>query len=397
MTEIERYVIPGVLRLRLGLLAACLFVVATNGFVIAGLLPEVARDLGVTPQTVGGSISAYAVVVAVVAPIASIVLARAPRVSVLTGGILLVGLGTVLAVTAGSFAPFLAGRVVAGIGGAVLVPAATAAAPSVLPTAFRGRALAIAGLGFTLASAVGSPLGTALASLGGWRLALGALAALAILLGAAVALVVRGLPEPPRIGLAARFAPLADARIVLALIAMVLATASFNIVYIYSSAVTAGATGGDGVLLAGLLLVYGLAGIVGTTLAGRLTDRRGSTPVAVVALVGQVVVLLLLAAGAASYLLDLPVFALWGVTAFAVVVPVQARLVAIDPEAAGIVLSWYSTAMYIGIGLAPVVGGAALAVGSAVVPLAGAGAALLGLGVFALGLRLRGRRAVAVA
>jgi DHA1 family inner membrane transport protein len=300
-------------------------------------------------------------------------------------------------VTAGSFAPFLAGRVVAGVGGAVLVPAATAAAPSVLPTAFRGRALAIAGLGFTLASAVGSPLGTALASLGGWRLALGALAALAILLGAAVALVVRGLPEPPRIGLRARFAPLADPRIVLALIAMVLATASFNIVYIYSSAVTAGATGGDGVLLAGLLLVYGLAGIVGTTLAGRLTDRRGSTPVAVGALVGQVVVLLLLAAGAASYLLDLPVFALWGVTAFAVVVPVQARLVSIDPEAAGIVLSWYSTAMYIGIGLAPVVGGAALAAGSTAVPLAGAGAALLGLGVFALGVRLRGRRAVAAA
>ena len=397
MTDIERYVIPGVLRLRLGLLAACLFVVATNGFVIAGLLPEVARDLGVTPQTVGGSISAYAVVVAVVAPIASIVLARAPRVAVLTGGILLVGLGTVLAVAAGSFAPFLAGRVVAGVGGAVLVPAATAAAPSVLPAAFRGRALAIAGLGFTLASAVGSPLGTALASLGGWRLALGALAALAILLGAAVALVVRGLPEPPRIGLAARFAPLADPRIVLALIAMVLATASFNIVYIYSSAVTAGATGGDGVLLAGLLLVYGLAGIVGTTLAGRLTDRRGSTPVAVGALVGQVLVLLLLAAGAASYLFDLPAFALWGVTAFAVVVPVQARLVAIDPAAAGIVLSWYSTAMYIGIGLAPVVGGAALAAGSAVVPLAGAGAALLGLGVFALGLRLRGRRTVAIA
>ncbi|GAA4752360.1 MFS transporter [Amnibacterium soli] len=397
MTGIERYVIPGVLRLRLGLLAACLFVVATNGFVIAGLLPEVARDLGVTPQTVGGSISAYAVVVAVVAPAASIVLARAPRVAVLTGGIVLVGLGTVLAVTAGSFGPFLLGRVVSGIGGAVLVPAATAAAPSVLPTAFRGRALAIAGLGFTLASAVGSPLGTLLASLGGWRLALGVLAALAILLGAAVALVVRGLPEPPRIGLVARFAPLADGRVVLALIAMVLATASFNIVYIYSSAVTATATGGSGVLLAGLLLVYGLAGIVGTTLAGRLTDRRGSTPVAVGALVGQVVVLLLLAAGAASYLLDLPVFALWGVTAFAVVVPVQARLVAIDPEAAGIVLSWYSTAMYIGIGLAPVVGGAALAAGSSAVPLAGAAAALLGLGVFALGLRLRGRRAAAVA
>lgn len=393
MADVERYVIPPILRLRLGLLAACLFVVATNGFVIAGLLPEVARDLGVAPQTVGVTISAYAVVVAVVAPIASIVLARAPRVAVLTAGILLVGLGTVVAVTAGAFAPFLAGRILAGVGGAVLVPAATAAAPSVLPPAFRGRALAIAGLGFTLATAVGSPLGTALATVGGWRLSLAVLAGLALLLAITVALVVRGLPEPPVIGLAARFRPLGDPRVVLVLVAMVLATASFNIVYIYSSAVTAAATGGSGVLLAVLLLVYGVAGVLGTTLAGRLTDRRGSTPVAVASLVGQAVVLALLAAGAASYALDVPVFALWGVTAFALAVPVQARLVALDPAAAGIVLSWYSTAMYIGIGLAPVVGGAALDAGSAVVPLAGAAAALLGLAVFGLGLRFRGRRA----
>ena len=47
MTAIERYVMPGILRIKLGLLAACLFVVGTNGFVIAGLLPEVAHDLGV--------------------------------------------------------------------------------------------------------------------------------------------------------------------------------------------------------------------------------------------------------------------------------------------------------------------------------------------------------------
>jgi MFS transporter, DHA1 family, inner membrane transport protein len=393
MSDVERYVIPGRLRVRLALLAACLFVVATNGFVIAGLLPEVARDLGVTPQTVGVTITAYAVVVAVVSPVASIVLARAPRVAVLTGGILLVGVGTLLAVTASGFGLFLAGRIVAGVGGAALVPAATAAAPSVLPPAFRGRALAIAGLGFTLASAIGSPLGTALASVGGWRLALGVLAGLAVVLAVAVAVAVRGLPEPPAIALRARFAPLGDARVVLALLAMVLVTASFNVVYIYSSAVTAAATGGSGVLLAVLLLVYGLAGVVGTTVAGRLTDRRGSTPVAIGAMGGQVVVLVVLALGAASFLLDLPVFALWGITAFAVVVPVQARLVAIDPPAAGIVLSWYSTAMYIGIGIAPLLGGAALGAGPALVPLAGAAAALAALLVFAAGLRLRAARA----
>jgi predicted MFS family arabinose efflux permease len=295
----------------------------------------------------------------------------------------------VIACTAGGFVPFLLGRVVAGLGGAALVPAATAAAPTVLPSEHRGRALAIAGLGFTLAVAVGSPLGTALASFGGWRLSLGVLAGLALVLALAVALVVRGIPEPPRISVAARFAPLADPRVVLLLVAMVLATASFNVVYIYSSAVTALATGGSGVRLAILLLVYGAAGVVGTTLAGRLTDRRGSTPVAVGALAVQAVVLALLALVAASFVLDVPVFALWGIAAFAVVVPVQHRLVGIDPAVAGIVLSWYSTAMYVGIGIAPVVGGAALGLGASAVPLAGATIALVGLVVYLIGLRVR--------
>jgi MFS transporter, DHA1 family, inner membrane transport protein len=397
MTDVERYAIPGVLRLRLGLLAACLFVVATNGFVIAGLLPHVAQDLGVSPQTVGTSITVYAITVAVVSPIASIVLARVPRRAVLTGGMLLVAVGTTAATAAPGLGLFLAGRIVTAIGGAALVPAATAAAPSVLPPEHRGRALAIAGLGFTLAVAAGSPLGTALASLGGWRLALGVLAGLAVLLTVAVAVLVRGIPQPPLIGVAARFAPLGDPRVLLALLAMVLATASFNIVYIYSAAVTAQATGGSGVLLAVLLLVYGVAGVVGTSLAGRLTDRRGTTPVALGAMTLQVVVLALLAVAAASFLLDLPLFALWGIAAFAVVVPVQARLIALDPAAAGIVLSWYSTAMYIGIGIAPVVGGAALGAGAALVPLAGAVAALLALVVFVLGLRLRPARRPAIA
>jgi predicted MFS family arabinose efflux permease len=396
MTNIERYVIPGLLRIRLGLLAACLFVVGTNGFVIAGLLPQVAHDLGVAPQTVGGTITAYAIVVAVAAPAASIVLVRTPRTVVLTGGVLFVGVGTVVAVTAGGFGGFLLGRIVAALGGAALVPAATAAAPTVLPPEHRGRALAIAGLGFTLAVAVGSPLGTALASVGGWRLALGVLAGLALLLAIAVALVVRGVPEPPRIPVAARFAPLADGRVVLLLIAMALATASFNIVYIYSSTVTATATGGSGVRLSVLLLVYGAAGAVGTAVAGRLTDRRGSTPVAIAALIGQAAVLVLLALVAASFVLDLPVFALWGIAAFAVVVPVQHRLVGLDPAAAGIVLSWYSTAMYVGIGIAPVLGGTALALGASAVPLAGAVTALLALAAYLIGVRVRAARAVVV-
>ncbi len=60
----------------------------------------------------------------------------------------------------------------------------------------------------------------------------------------------------------------------------------------------------------------------------------------------------------------------------------QHRIVSIDPATAGIGLSWYSTAMYVGIALAPVVGAAALLGGGVVIACAGAVAALLAAAAF---------------
>jgi len=54
------------------------------------------------------------------------------------------------------------------------------------------------------------------------------------------------------------------------------------------------------------------------------------------------------------------VFALWGLSGFASVVALQHRLASIRPAHSAIVLSWYSTGMYVGISLAPVVGAAVL-------------------------------------
>jgi DHA1 family inner membrane transport protein len=59
--------------------------------------------------------------------------------------------------------------------------------------------------------------------------------------------------------------------------------------------------------------------------------------------------------------------------------------VEIDPAKAGLTLGWYSTAMYVGIAVAPVIGGAVLAAGTVELPLAGAAATALALVAFQLG------------
>ena len=129
MTTIEQSYAPWrEIVLKLGILAFGLFVVGTNAFVIAGLLPKIADTLGVTPTDVSYSITFYALVVAVVAPVISISLARMSRTVLMASGLGLIAVGTVLAALSHNLALFTLGRMIAGAGGAALVPPATAAA-----------------------------------------------------------------------------------------------------------------------------------------------------------------------------------------------------------------------------------------------------------------------------
>jgi MFS transporter, DHA1 family, inner membrane transport protein len=349
--------------LRLSLLALALFVVGTNAFVIAGVLPQIGADLDVGPGTVGYAISLYALVVAVASPVVSVTCARIPQQRVMAAGLVLIAVGTFLASAAGTFTVFTVGRIIAAFGGAALVPSAIAAAPLLVPVAQRGRAIALVGMGFTLAFAIGSPLGTALSDIGGWRLSLSVLAGLATVLAPAVLFLVRDVPRSLGVGPAARVAVMRDRRILFAVIASLLMTMAFNLVYMFTAVITHDATSGDSTHLAVLLLVYGLAGVAGNFLGGRLADRIGSRRTLEVVMTAQAVAFLGLIPAHGSFVATAAVFAVSGVAGFAASVAIQFRLALIDTRYAGVALAWYSTAMYLGISLAPLVGVAALPFG----------------------------------
>lgn len=60
-------------------LLATAFVLYTDDYVIAGLLPELAHDLQVTEGDAGQLVTAFSLTVAVAAPVAAVLLARTPR------------------------------------------------------------------------------------------------------------------------------------------------------------------------------------------------------------------------------------------------------------------------------------------------------------------------------
>lgn len=374
--------------LHLALMAAGQFLVGTNAFVIAGLMPAIAAGLGTSQTAVAYSVTLYSLVIAVVSPVASIVLVRVSRTVLMSSGLALLATGTLIAAWATTVVGFDAGRTVAALGGALFMPTATAAGPSIVARGKAATAIAIVMVGFSLAVAVGSPVGSAVGTAFGWRMPFVFIGLGGFVVAAVLALVVRRVPIPPAVPFAQRVAPLRDRRVVIGLLTTTLLILGFNTVYLRVASVADGVTGGDGGMLAALLLVLGVFGVLGTLAAGPLTDRFGARPVLTIAVAVQVAALVWIGFGGGSFPAAAVAFAFWGLGVFASPIAVQERLVAVDPPTAALTISWANSVQYLGLALAPVLSaGVVSAMGAGPLPVVGAAIIALAALAFHLGFR----------
>ncbi len=132
------------------------------------------------------------------------------------------------------------------------------------------------------------------------------------------------------------------------------------LVYTYIGLSFDRATGGDSRVLAGLLLLWGVAATAGNLAAGRLTDRYGSRRIINVAIAALVIDFALLPLTSASLVTAVPALIVWGVCGWGVLVPQQHRLISIAPAAAPLLLGLNSAAIYVGVSMSGVIGGAAI-------------------------------------
>jgi predicted MFS family arabinose efflux permease len=341
-----------------------MFALGTDLFVMAGVLPRIAADLGVDLARAGWLVGAFALVYGLAAPLLAAITAGLSRRTAALGALALFALANVLSALSTSFALLLASRVLAALGAATFSPlASSVAAMSVAPER-RGRALALVLAGTSGATVLGSPLGTWIAHAWGWRATFGAVSALALL--AIAGLWNSGLPRQRAVGAAGlreRFAPLAQARVLLVLLPLLLwMMAGFNL-YTYLPALLAGA--GDATAhLETLLLLYGLGGLAGSWVGGRLADRFGARRPLLVALL----LLGLVYACWPWVVRDAPtaglVLAAWGITGWSLMPAQQHRLVSLAPQNAGVLLGLFSATLYLGITLGSLLGGVAMKVAS---------------------------------
>ena len=337
------------------------FVVGTCELVLAGLLPDLARSLSIAVHTAGQVVTVFGVTAAFAGPVLAAATVRWDRRSVLLLALGLYLLGTGLSSAAGSFAVLVGAQVLAACGAGLFLPTATVAAAALVHHDRRGRAVATVTTGMTVAIAVGAPLGTAVAALADWRVTMLTLSLLAVLVAAAVLVKV---PPVRHSGdeasdLRQRLSPLVDRRVLALLATTLIAFTAIYVPYTYISVVLADATGGDGLQLAAVLAVLGVAGILGNLLAGRLADRLGGRPVVAAALLGLALVLALTPLWSATLPTALLAAAAYGLIGFGVSAPQTHRILALGGRAS-LAIALNGAALYAAIGLSGVIGGTAI-------------------------------------
>ncbi|WP_369200780.1 MFS transporter [Streptomyces sp. PU-14G] len=338
-------------------LALATFAVGTDSYVIAGLLPSIADDLGVSTAAAGQLVTVFALVMAVSAPV----------MGALTSGLnrraaLLIALGVFVAGNAAtalgtSYAMVMAARVATAVGAGTINSAASSTAAAIAPPDRRGRALAFVLGGLTLATALGLPLGT-LIGRADWHLTLWAVAGVGLLAAGGIAV---GLPRVtlPAASLPDRLGPLKQGRVLALLAVTSLAFLGAYTLYTYIAPALRKATGGDQSLLIWTLLAWGVGILAGNITAGRLVDRHDSARVLTGTLALATAALALTPLAVRALAPALVWAAVWGVTLGIVVVPQQHRLVALGSAAAPVLLGLNSAALYVGIALGGGLGGLA--------------------------------------
>ncbi|WP_158805738.1 MFS transporter [Acidisoma sp. L85] len=341
---------------RLLVLALGMFALGTDSFVMAGILPEISRAFGVPIGVAGQITTVYAITYALAAPTVAAMAARVPRKTLLLaslGTFVLANLATALAP---SFGFALVTRVVAGLGAAMFAPTATGAAATIVRPEKRGFALAIVITGLTASTALGTPLGALIGGFGDWRWTMLFVSALAALAGVGVSTLLSDIPLLPAISLLQRITPVKEARVALTLITGLTYQAGHFICYIYFAVVFSEIIHGRTLLLGGLLVLWGVSGLICNLVAGRLSDSIGNSKVILCGLIMLAVIMGCLPLASQNIWTAAIVVMAWGGVAWGLLVPQQHRLVMAASHSAPVVLGLNTSGTYLGITLAGGIG-----------------------------------------
>ncbi|HBM2888456.1 TPA: MFS transporter [Klebsiella oxytoca] len=357
-------------------LAIGAFGIGTTEFSPMGLLPVIAKGVDVSIPAAGMLISAYAIGVMVGAPLMTLLLSHRARRNALIFLMAIFTLGNVLSSIAPDYTTLLLSRIITSLNHGAFFGLG-----SVVPKHKQASAVATMFMGLTIANIGGVPAATWLGETIGWRMSFLATAGLGVvaMIGLWLSLPKGSAGERPDVK--QELAVLMRPQVLSALLTTVLGAGAMFTLYTYISPVLHTITHASPLFVTAMLVLIGVGFSLGNYLGGKFADRSVTATLKGFLLLLMVIMLAipLLAQSQVGAAISMVV---WGAATFAVVPPLQMRVMRVAHEAPGLSSSVNIGAFNLGNALGAAAGGAVISggLGYAFVPVMGAiiaGVALL--------------------
>ncbi len=336
------------------LLAFATFVIVTTEFIVVGLLPAMARDLAVSLDQAGRTVTWFALAAAIGGPPMTMLAARSEPKLVVIVTVTIIAVGNLALMLVPRYETLVMARIVQGCALTVFISVAAVAAARLAGPLREGRAIARVNTGVVAATVLGVPAGAVIADQASWHASFGVLTAFGLI--SVVSIVIffprTGIATPASgAGTAALRRPAFVTDLVLSGVLFTGMFAGYTFI-----AALLGSAGFGGTTVGWMLVGFGLAGVFGNAIAGYAADRD--------ALAATVVVALALAAAMATIaivtsmpVLLIGVVAAWGTAHMAAFVVSQVRTMQAGRAAPAFAMSLNIAVCNLGIALGAVFGG----------------------------------------
>lgn len=342
------------------------FAIGTTEFVIVGLVPTIALDLGVSLPSAGLLVSLYALGVAIGAPLLTALTGRWPRKPLLLALMALFIAGNLLAYLAPGYSSLITARVLTGLAHGVFFSIGSTIATSLVSKDKEGSAIALMFSGLTVALVTGVPLGTWIGQYFGWRMTFLAVALLGLIafIGSLL-LVPRQLKQGQPASVLQQLKVLTEPRLLLVFAMTAVGYGGTFVAFTYLAPILQQVSGFAPGAVGLIMLVYGVSVAAGNIWGGKLADKHGPVKALSLIFTALALVLAVFSLTAPHPVLVVLTVLLWGAFAFGNVPGLQVYVVQLAekycPQAVDVASGLNIAAFNIGIALGAWLGGLVVA------------------------------------
>lgn len=342
--------------LSIAILAFSAFLIVTTEFLIVGLLPALARDLGITISVAGQLVTLFAFTVMIFGPPLTAALSHFDRKKLFIAILLIFAVANALGAASTNFWVLAVARFIPALMLPVFWGTASETAGKLAGPEKAGQAISRVYLGISAAMLLGIPLGTVAANVIGWRGAFWVLAGLSLIMAVAMMVYMPTVERTQKVDFLKQARifkePFFLANVTLSIVVF---TAMF-VAYTYLADILERVAGVVPAHVGWWLMAFGAIGLIGNWIGGKAVDKspiKASTLFLVLLAIGMGAIVPLAHTGIVFCL----ALGLWGIANTALYPISQVRVMNSVTHSQALAGTTNVSAANAGIGLGAIIGG----------------------------------------